>query len=262
MNILPKKYPIKVMIFKKYGNALKPVIDLGRYERERIKTQDGFIENNYLHLKKDKIRIPAPETQFYHDFQTEKGTKADSVRWVYLLQIDRHTYYPINFQGSNAVVRIPVLKIETVTVDGKEIQRYEKGEDGKYIVAGYEPRKLFDSTIILEDGSIAEIPNPIAHKTYDKEHWLSGEIETSQRLYRTKNWWEKYGHLITYAVLGIMVMMFFYAGATQYANLTKDLASSNDRIAESNNRISDTYLKLFTSCNIPSVQTPVTQAPH
>jgi hypothetical protein len=93
------KFPINVIIFKKYGNVLRVVFDKGRYERKRIRTQDGIIESNYLVLKKEKVKIPPPPIGFYYDIE--------NTRYLYLLQVDRYTYYPISFEGGKLVVKVP-----------------------------------------------------------------------------------------------------------------------------------------------------------
>jgi len=92
------RFPIRVVIFKKYGNVLKPVMDRGRYERKRVKTKDGIIESSYLVLKKEKVKIPAPPLNFYYDM--------DDARYLYLLQVDRHTYYPMSFEGNKIMVMV------------------------------------------------------------------------------------------------------------------------------------------------------------
>lgn len=217
------KYPIRVMIFKRYGNVLKPVLDKARYEKRRIKTQDGIIEQNYLVLRKEKVRIPAPEISFYYDIE--------NTRWVYLLQIDRFTYYPISFEGGKMKVMYPAYQ----TDEKGNILKDEKGNPK----ITYVEKTLFDSTIALEDGRIVQLPNPIVHKTYDKEHWLSNEIETASRLYRSKGFWERYGNFVTLAVIGIILVMFFYVGVSKYAELTGNLVKGMKEISQSLNVVAD-----------------------
>lgn len=238
-----KPFPIKVLIFKKYGNVLKPVFDRGRYERQRIKTADGFIENNYLILKREKVKIPAPEIQYYYDI--------DGVRWLYLLQIDRWTFYPLSFNAGKMIAYLPIYETDK---NGNPI----KDENGKPKIK-FVPKVLFDSTIALEDGRIVELPNPIAHKTYDKEHWLSNEIETAQRLYRSKSFWEKYGNFVTLAVVGILLVMFFYIGVSRYAELTKTVTDGLKDVSNAMVQVADS-LRIAAQ---QSTQTPnVTKPPY
>jgi hypothetical protein len=239
------KFPIRVVIFKRYGNILRPTFDKGRYERKRIKTQDGFIENNYLILKKEKAKIPAPPISFYYDIE--------NTRYLYLLQIDRYTYYPLSFEAGKIKVNVPSY----LTDKKGNILKDEKGNPKITFVE----KTLFDSDIILEDGKLIPLPNLIAHKTYDKEHWLSNEIETASRLYRSKGFWEKYGNFVTLAVVGIILVMFFYVGVSKYADLTKTLVDGLKEVSESMNVVAD---KLAQAVKVSAGQpiTNVTKPPH
>jgi hypothetical protein len=207
-----KKFPVFVCLFKKYGNVVKPSLDKGRYRKQRLKTEDGFIENNYFYLKKEKLKIPAPDLKFYHDIEVEEGK---SERWIYLMQIDRYTYYPISYEGDAVYLNIPYYILAT-DIEGKPIvdengkQKIMVGEDGKPLIQ-YKKQKILDSTVLLNNGKTIKIPALIAHKTYDKEHWLSNEIETDQRLYRSKGFWDRYGNIVImaltiFAVIGIIAV--------------------------------------------------------
>jgi len=208
-------FPIKVVIFKKYGNVLKPAFDRARYERKIVKTQDGIIENSYLILKNEKVKIPAPHISFYYDI--------DNTRYIYLLQLDRHTFYPISFEGNKITVRI---------------RKNVKDEKGNTITT-WEEIPLFDSNIVLDDGNLIQLPSMIAYKTYNKEHWLSSEIENAFRLYRSRGFWEKYGNFVVLAVVGIILVMFFYVGVSKYADLTKTLVDGLKEVSQSMNVIAD-----------------------
>jgi hypothetical protein len=239
------KFPIHVVIFKRYGNILRPAFDRGRYERKRIKTQDGFIENNYLILKKEKVKIPAPPISFYYDIE--------NTRYLYLLQIDRYTYYPLSFEAGKIKVNFPSY----LTDKKGNILKDEKGNPKITFVE----KTLFDSDIILEDGRLIPLPNLIANKTYDKEHWLSNEIETASRLYRSKGFWEKYGNFVTIAIVGIVLVMFFYVGVSKYAELTKTLVDGLKEISQSMNVVADKLAQAVrVSAGQPVVN--VTIPPH
>lgn len=222
-----KTFPVRVIIFKRYGNALVPVFDRGRYERKRIKTTEGIIEQNYLILKKEKMKIPAPEISFYYD--------VNNVRYLYLLQVDRYTYYPLSFAEGKIKVRYPAY----VTDEKGNILKDEKGNPQ----ITYVEKELFDSTIALEDGRIIQLPNLIAHKTYDKEYWLSNEIETASRLYKSKGFWERYGNVVTLAITGILLVMFFYVGVSKYADLTKTLVEGLKEVSQSMNVLGDKLIQ-------------------
>jgi hypothetical protein len=237
------KFPIHVVIFKRYGNVLKPVFDKGRYERKRIRTEDGIIESNYLILKKEKVKIPAPPISFYYDIE--------NTRYLYLLQIDRYTYYPLSFEAGKIRVNVPSY----LTDKKGNILKDEKGNP-KII---YVEKVLFDSDIILENGRVIPLPNLIAHKTYDKEHWLSSEIEAAYRLYKSKGFWEKYGNFVTLAVVGILLVMFFYVGVSRYAELTKTLVDGLKEVSQSMNIVADKLaqvVKVSTEQPITNVTKP------
>lgn len=217
------KFPIRVVIFKKYGNVLKPVMDRARYEKKRVKTEDGIIENNYLVLKNEKVRIPAPPLSFYYDI--------DDARYIYLLQVDRYTYYPISFDGNRIMVKTKVY----LTDENGNIIKDEKGNP-KF---EYVDVPLFDSRIVLDNGDVVELPTMIAHKTYDKEHWLSNEIETAFRLYRSKSFLERYGNFIILGIVGILMVMTLYVGVKNYAELTATLVEGLKEVSQSMNVVAD-----------------------
>jgi hypothetical protein len=221
------RYPIRVVIFKKYGNTLKPVFDRARYEKRAIKTDHGVIESSYLILKREKVKIPPPPISFYYDIE--------DTRYLYLLQVDRHTYYPISFEGGNIVVKVPVY----VTDKKGNVVKDEKGNPK----ITYVEKTLFDSHIVLEDGKIVELPGMIAHKTYDKERWLSTEIELASRLYRSKGFWERYGNVVGMAVIGILLVMMLYAGATKYTEMARIMTDGLREVAQSLNVVADKLLQ-------------------
>lgn len=212
-----KKYPIKVTILTKYGDTIAPHFDKGRYEKQRIKTADGFIENNYLMLKKTKVKLPAPEISFYFEHE--------GIRHLWLLQIDRSTFYPISFKKEGIFVK---YKAYATDEQGKPI--IDEHGKPKMVIA---ERKFFDASIAFDDGTVIELPNPVAHRTYDKEHWLSDEIETSSRLYRSKGLWEKYGNLIILGVVGIVVVMALYVGAKNITDMATAVGNNLEAVAKS-----------------------------
>jgi hypothetical protein len=239
------KFPIRVIIFKKYGNVLKPVMDRGRYERKRIKTQDGVIENNYLVLKNEKVKIPAPPLNFYYDI--------DDARYIYLLQVDRFTYYPISFDGDKIIVKAKVYLRD----ENGNIIKDEKGNP-KF---EYVEVPLFNSRIVLDNGNVVEIPAMITHKTYDKEHWLSNEIETAFRLYRSKSFLERYGSYIILGVVGILMVMFLYVGVGKYAELTKTLVDGLKEVSQSMNVVADKLVQVVKEISGQQVAN-VTKPPY
>jgi len=216
------KYPIKVVIFKRYGGALKPVFDKARYEKKKTITKDGVIEKSYVILKKQKVKIPAQPISFYYDI--------DNLRYLYLLQIDRFTFYPISFDGSKIKVLVPTFKTDE---KGKVL----KDKEGKPTIE-YVEKPIFDGSILLDSGKVIEMPTMVTHKTYDREQWLSGEIESGSRLYRKKGIWDRYGNIITLAIGGVIIVMLIYVGATQFAHLTGNLSHALTEISKSMNTAS------------------------
>lgn len=219
-----KKYPIKTMIFKRYGNALKPVLDLGSYRKTRIKTMDGFIENNYFELKFEKIRIPTPDIVNYQDI--------DGKRWVYWLQVDRDTFFPISFEAGKMKVKIPICEIDPKT-------KQPKLDENKKPIIKYEERVLFNSRLVMEGDVVTELPTMIATKTYDKEHWLSSEIETAQRLYRKKAFWEQYGNVVMMMISGIIIIGIAWVVMRQYGKMNAELVEGLKVVAQSNGAVAE-----------------------
>lgn len=212
-----KKFPIKVVILTRYNNVLAPKFDKGRYEKQRLKTMDGFIENNYLMLKKTKVKIPAPEISFYYE--------KDNKREIWLMQLDRETFYPISFKNKEITFAYDAIGVDA---EGKPIIDEKTGR-AKIVK---EERPFFNSTIAFSDGKIIDIPNPVTHKTYDKEHFLSDEIETSSRLYRSKSFWDRYGNLVILGVSGILIVMLLYVGGKNIADMTAKASESLAQVAQ------------------------------
>jgi hypothetical protein len=230
------KYPITVMVFSKYGNTLEPTNDRGRYVKQRVQTADGFIENNYLHLKKEDVKIPLPNTQFYQSLLNK--------RRLFLLKLDRWTYYPMNFDADKITIYTPVYKMDEQGIPLKD-------ENDQMILEGYTHKQIFDSRIVLDNGQVVQAPNLIAHKTYDKEHWLSNEIETAQRLYRSKDFWERYGNIISLAVVGILMMLFLYVGASNFTKMIETEGKNAEVIAQN-------LAQVATRCGMPGTTSPGT----
>lgn len=237
-----ERYPLKVMIFKKYGNVLKPVLDSARYEKRRFRTEEGIVEQSYLILKNEKAKIPAQEISFYYDIENAK--------WIYLLQVDRYTFYPISFEDDKMEIIYPIYQRD----EQGNIIKDEKGNPK----IEYVKKTLFDSTIVVEEGKIVKLPMPITHKTYDKEYWLSNEIETAYRLYRSRNFWEKYGSYVMFAVVGILLIMFFYVGVSKYAELTSTIVKGLESVSQSLNSVAD---KLSSTAQALGAKTTVATTP-
>jgi hypothetical protein len=117
-------------------------------------------------------------------------------------------------------------------------------------------KQLFDSEIVMEDGRIIQLPSLITHKTYDKEHWLSKEIETAFRLYRSKSFWERYGNFITLAIIGIFLVMFFYVGVSKYAEITGTLVNGLKEVSQSMNVVADKIAQAVRSAQTNTTLVP------
>lgn len=210
-----KKYPIRVVLLKRFGNMLRIAIDRGRFEHKRIKTMDGVLDQNYFFIQKEKVKIPAQEISFYYDINT--------AREINLLQIDRNTFFPLSFEG------------------GKITAKYVTEQDGKQVLVDC---LIYDSTIALKDGRIINIPNPITNATYDREQFLSNEIETASRLYRSKGFWERYGNIVMLMVVGFLMVMFFYIGITNYMKMSKIMADSLVTMSANIDKFADKMIQI------------------
>ena len=83
----------------------------------------------------------------------------------------------------------------------------------------------------------------IPHRTYDKEEWLSSEIETAQRLFRSKNWWEKYGNYVILGIFLLFAVMIMYVGFTKYLELSRVVMNGLRDVSNAINSASDKFLQ-------------------
>jgi hypothetical protein len=267
------KFPVQVVIIKKYGNQLGFVLDKGMYKKEEVKTADGVIITNYFIFKKEKIggkklKIPAPEIKHYQETYDKTGK---TERRIIFLNLDRDTYYPVIDVEGKLIVSIPqpIYEIEyeieqafekneageTVPIKDEAgnykffYKTNEKGEklwhlkldsNNKPIQAkdekgnlkfNYIQKPIFDSEIAIDGNKIISLPSLITHRTYDKEHFLADAIETAERIFRSKSFWEKYGSIIAMAVAGFLMAMMLAVAMSNYGTMTDKFVQGSNTMA-------------------------------
>lgn len=204
-----KKFPIKVTIMTKYNNVLVPRFDKGRFQIDYFNTANGRIERRYLLLKRAKVKIPAPEISFYHEVEEKRN--------IWLLQIDRNTFYPMSFEKEQIYV---TYLADAIDENGNVVLDEEK-----------QPRKvevkklILDGSILFKDGKVFNIPTPIAHQTYDKEFFLSNELELNAKLYRGRGFWDKYGYIVAMVIGGLMMAIILFAGMSQINKMYQEMGN-------------------------------------
>ena len=272
------KFPIRVVIWKKYASGLVPVIDRGMYKKERFKTEAGFIETNYFIFKKEKIggkklRIPAPDIQYYQSIEWEKGK---TERQVMFLQIDRYTFWACTEQSGKIYVHVPQAIYEVERDAEGHLIRDENNnfkikldenkqpvpildKDGKPAY-NYIPKLIFDSDIVMDNDKITSIPAIMPHKTYDKEQHLSAQIEMDERLYRSKSFWEKYGSIIAMLVSGMIMVFMLSVALSNFAQYAQIFANSADKFLQGESALADS-IRIQASACLGKVVTNITAPP-
>jgi hypothetical protein len=179
-------YPIKVVVWNKYNNMISPDFDRGAIVKEKFATENGVLVKEYFVLKKYKTKIPFFDIKNFYKDINGKIT-------VHLFRVSKDLFLPMMFTDER--VYIP----KGTVVDGKKLE---------------DDIVLLDAKIILDEekNEIIPLTNIIPKKVYDKDHWLSSEIEDANKRYMVKNFWAKYGNVvIMFIIIFGMVSISFLA---------------------------------------------------
>lgn len=189
-----ESFPIKVYLYKRYRNRLVPEITRGRYYKERIKTEQGALEHQYIVLRQGFMKykkIPYVPQEFYYD---EEGKQS-----IYLLAINKDVYYPLTFVDGSLLVNADV-PTETEVIN-------EQGE--KEIIRGTERKQvaLMDTKISLNKDTLISVPYAISNQTYSNLTWLNQEAKSDLAIYTKSNVFSKYKDIITLAIIAIVCII-------------------------------------------------------
>ncbi len=203
------KYPIKVFVFRKYGNGIAIYDGRGRVLREKRRNIENNGEVAYKFFdffikvgrKKYNYKIPLQDISKFYNI--------NDVATIYLYQMSNELFYPILSDDTNLIMKVP---------------KYD--DDGNLI--GYDDVPIFRGDIELDNGEIVPIPHMIAQKTYDKDSWLVQQYHDSYEMYRSKmDFWSKYGVQILALVAILMTSVIFVYGSM--------------KISEMHNKFADTF---------------------
>jgi hypothetical protein len=203
-SLIKKRYPIRVVIIRRYANALKIDFDRGGIFSEEIKTENGVIKTEVLKLMKNKAEIPAPDINFYHDIDNE--------RVLYLYQYERDVFFPCKVTNEKISYFVPEVVVN------------EKGE--KII-------KMKEVELFAPKLNIPEINE----KTWS--YWLASRIELANRMFRKVSFWERWGGLLMLAILVIVGIMIGWMGYQQYSNIIGSASMSLKEVADALNKVAD-----------------------
>jgi len=212
-------YPIRVVIFKRYGNTIKVVFDRARVVEKEEETQDGVRKFEYLQLKYEGAKIPLIDIKHYFDI--------DNVRYVYLYQPERNVYIPCK-------VTQDLISINLVT--------HEKDEEGNVI------SKLVEVPLFIPKIETEEITKKDLRTIY------ANEILRAYERWKKTSFWEKWGNFILLSILLIFGMLIPYVGYQQYSEIIKSASEGLGKVADALNKIAD---KLTHSQNVTSVPPPI-----
>jgi hypothetical protein len=215
-----KRYPIRVVIIRRYANALKIDFDRGGIFPEEIKTENGVIKTEVLKLMKNKAEIPAPDISFYHD--------VDNERVLYLFQYERDVFFPCKVTNEKISYFVPEIIVN------------EKGEK----IIKMKEVELFTPKLNIEE---------INEKTWS--YWLASRIELANRMFRKVSFWERWGGMFMLAILVIVGVMIFVVAFQQYSNIIGQASQSLQNVADALNKVAD-KLAQVSQQNVTAPITP------
>jgi hypothetical protein len=216
---IKNQYPIKVIIIRRYANALKIEFDRGGVFTEKLETESGVIETQVLKLLNNKVEIPAPDIKFYHDFDNE--------RVLYLYQYERDVFFPCKVTNEKISYFVP----EVVTdKDGNKVIREKEIE-------------IFYPKLKIEE---------IEEKTWS--YWLASRIELANRMFRKVSFWERWGGLVLLTILLVFGIIISYVGYQQYSEIIKSASEGLEKVADALNKVAD---KLAHTKDTPPISPPI-----
>jgi len=220
------KFPIHVIIFKKYGNVIKPEFDFGRIETEEEKTKDGIIKKEYLLLKKEKAKVPLINLKNFFDIENE--------RYVFLFKPERDVYVPCRVTPN-------YISVNLVT--------HEKDEKGNVVP------KLVEVPIVVPQ----LIPEEITKK--DLRTLYANEILRAQERWKKVSFWEKWGGLIMITLMLIFGLMIFVVAYQQYSNVIGSASMSLEKVADALNKVADKLMQITQQNTTAPISPPTPPKP-
>lgn len=241
-------YPVNVIIWKKYKNNLIPEFDKGRFFLQKLNTDYGVIQKEFFKLKKMNVKIPAFDVRHY--YKDEKNIT------IHLLQVERNLFLPLKFTDTQIVY----LDNEPELDENGNVKRDDKGNP----IFKKVEKILLDTNFVFDPDEKKFIPLSVfvPEKVYDKEYWLSSEIEMANKHYSIKNFWTKYGAIIIMfiAVFGMIAVSFFALKrmgeiAGMFMESERQIANSLDKVAD---KLGNVIEKLNqTNQELPQLPPPV-----
>ena len=224
--MLFSKFPIHVIIFKKYGNVIKPEFDFGRIETEEEKTKDGIIKKEYLLLKNEKAKVPLVNLKNLFDIENE--------RYVFLFKPERDVYVPCRVTPN-------YISVNLVT--------HEKDEKGNVVP------KLVEMPIFIPRIETEEITKKELRTLY------ANEILRAQERWKKVSFWEKWGGLIMITLMLIFGLMIFVVAYQQYSNVIGSASMSLEKVADALNKVADKLMQALQQNTTAPISPPTPPKP-
>jgi hypothetical protein len=216
-----KNWPIRVILIRRYANALKIEEDRGAIDTEEINTENGIIKTTVLKLKNNNVQFPAPDISFYHDFDNE--------RVLYLYQHERDVFFPCKVTNEKISYFVPEVVVD---------------EKGNKIVRMKEVELFYPKLNIPE----------INEKTWS--YWLASRIELANRIFRKVSFWERWGGLIMLGVMLMFGVVIFLIGYQQYTNIIESATKGLGSVADALNKIADKLAYAQNTTTPPPIAPP------
>lgn len=240
-------YPLRILILRRRQNGFVPIFDKGRMETKKAKNNKKAIVQQYLKIKGQKAKIPLPETDFYQEI--------DGIPYLYLIQLDRNTFYPMHIENDVMVLKRPIYKDDlTKPIYSVENDQYVLDEKGEKVILGYEPQKNEEGEPIIEkhdnvaigaldvmidNGYIVKVPKMHMVKTYDIREVMASEQERDAVLYGKKGFLEQWGAIISFTLLGILIISLLYIAFKNLTPMFQQVVAAGQAVAQSNAQVAD-----------------------
>lgn len=258
MGLFKKKekvnYPIKLNIYRRYGNKLTPFFEWARYVRDRTDAEGLPIDEDYLEFESNKKQIPPIDIKHYYDLTT--------TREIDLVELDIDTFYPIKWKDGRMIawkkepIMVPV-PVMTKNEKGEEVQKvneddiplYQTDSNGNLLMAqgkdeyGKTLSQMVERTIldlnyaIGKNNELIDMPQAAVVSTYDKIKSLTLDIHKHLQTYPLKKGWKEWASIILGIVGFVAVTLFFFLFSKFTSDTFNRFTEAMTVVAISNQRI-------------------------
>lgn len=262
-------YPLRVLIRRRRQNGWIPIWDRGRLQEVKSKAAKKVVIYRYLKLKKLKLKVPLPDTDFYQEI--------DGIPYIELCQLDRNTLYPVQLINDIIYLKKPIYELDkdkpiyevkdgVVVTDeqgNENIIDYElkKDDEGEPIVKKYENIAIGGLDIMIDGGKILRVPRMHMTKTYDPKEVMAAEQERDSQLYNKPDKLHQLLVIGAYIIIAILIISMLYIAFKNLTPMFQQVISAAQSIQASNAQIADSLRIVSENLNGGSPVTSGTTTP-